>query len=103
MKDSGTGSVIVSTSDHQRDFLGLLTHRDIVREVASKSSPPLLTPISQIMSRSPMTIDKEESLLEAAKIMSICNVNHIPVTSGGKDNVLGILAVTDVMKRITML
>lgn len=49
-----------------------------------------------------MTIDKEESLLEAAKIMSTYNINHVPVTSG-KDNILGVLAVTDIMKRITKL
>ena len=49
-----------------------------------------------------MTIEKEESLLEAAKIMSICNINHVPVTSG-KDKILGVISVTDVMKRITKL
>ena len=55
-------------------------------------------PISHIMTKNVLTVNKTNSLLEAESLMRQNHVRHVPVVSG--DQLIGMLSLTD-LKRIS--
>ncbi len=88
MTDRNIGSLIILKGDKIR---GIVTDRDILRNM-SKSNQK----ISVMMTRDVITIDENESIDNAAIIMSENNVRKLPVVSDGK--VVGIITATDIIK-----
>lgn len=88
MTDRNIGSLIILKGDKIR---GIITDRDILRNI-SKSSQK----VSVIMTRDVITIDENESIDNAAIIMSENNIRKLPVISEGK--VIGIITATDIIK-----
>ena len=68
--------------------VGIVTERDIVRRVCAKKLPGEAK-VSEIMSKSLITIDPEASLKEAARMMSNNKIRRFPVLQHGK--LVGIL------------
>ena len=54
------------------------------------------TPISKIMSKDILTVNKTHTLKEVNEILKNKNVRHVPVVSG--KNVIGMLSSTDIQK-----
>lgn len=54
------------------------------------------TPISKIMSKDILTVNKTQTLKEVNEILKNKNVRHVPVVSG--KNVIGMLSSTDIQK-----
>jgi len=77
--------------------VGIVTERDIVRRVVAKKLP-LDTKISEVMSKSLITVDPNASLKEAARLMSTNKIRRLPVS---KDNKLvGILVAADFVRNL---
>ncbi len=77
--------------------VGIVTERDIVRRVVAKKLP-LETNISEVMSRSLITVDPDASLKEAARLMSTNKIRRLPVL---KDNKLvGIVVAADFVRNL---
>jgi len=77
--------------------VGIVTERDIVRRVVAKKLP-LDTKISEVMSKSLITVSPNASLKEAARLMSINKIRRLPVS---KDNKLvGILVAADFVRNL---
>jgi len=57
--------------------VGIVTERDIVRRVCAKKLPGE-TKVSEIMSKSLITIDPDASLKEAARAMSSIRSEDVP-------------------------
>lgn len=88
MTDRDIGSIIVLKGEKIK---GIITDRDILRSM-NKSSQK----VSSMMSRDVITIDENESIDNAAIIMSENNIRKLPVISEGK--VVGIITATDIIK-----
>lgn len=63
--------------------VGIVTERDMVRRVVAKKLP-LNVKISEIMSKSLITIDPDTSLKETARVMSTNKIRRLPVLKKDK-------------------
>jgi CBS domain-containing protein len=77
--------------------IGIVTERDFVRRVVAKKLP-LETKVSEIMSRSLITIDPEASLKEAARVMSSNKIRRLPVLKNNK--LVGIIVAADFVRNV---
>ena len=88
MTERNIGSIIILKGDKIK---GLITDRDILKNI-NKSSQK----VASTMSRDVITIDENESIDNAAIIMSENNIRKLPVVSDEK--VVGIVTATDIIK-----
>ena len=77
--------------------IGIVTERDIVRRFAAKKLP-WETKISEIMSKSLITIDSDASVKEAAKVMSSNIIRRLPVLKQNK--LVGIVVASDFVRNL---
>ena len=71
--------------------------RDIVRRVCAKKLPEE-TKVSEIMSKSLITIDPEASLKDAARVMSSNKIRRLPVLQQG--TLVGIVVASDFVRNL---
>lgn len=77
--------------------IGLVTERDIVNKVLAKDLVPLKTRIAEIMSAPLITIDPEDDLLMASKLMQKHNVRKLVVI---KNNIIyGVISAKNIAQR----
>lgn len=86
--DKHIGSVIVV--DKKGKCKGIFTGRDALRMIAQKTS--LSTPISNVMTKNPITIRDNASFSEAISIISRHGIRHLPVVDEN-DQLVGILSI----------
>ncbi|MGC8715757.1 MAG: cyclic nucleotide-binding/CBS domain-containing protein [Thermoplasmata archaeon] len=93
MVSRGISTIIVSKDSKP---IGIVTDRDIVVKVVSRSLDPNKVELGEIMSIPLMVIDKNETLDKAAYIMSKKKIRKLPVIEKGK--IVGILSENDIVK-----
>ncbi|MCJ7632761.1 fasciclin domain-containing protein [Candidatus Bathyarchaeota archaeon] len=74
--------------------LGIVTENDIVNKVVAKTVDPVKTKVTEIMSSPLITIDPDDDLLEASKLMAERKVRKLVVTKD--DIVYGIITANTV-------
>ena len=74
--------------------LGIITERDIVNEVMAKEIDPSKVNLTEIMSTPLLTIDPDEDLLEASKLMRENNVRKLVVVKG--ESIYGVITAKDI-------
>ena len=91
MVKSDIGSVIIT-----RDGIpfGIFTANDFVR-IAAKGNP-LFTTLSGVMSTPLVVISPEETLWEAAEIMSKKDIHKLPIQD--KNKIVGIITASDIVQ-----
>ena len=78
-----------------KSVCGIVTDRDIrSRVVAAGVSTD--TPVTEVMSTSPVTLDAEALAYEAALVMMQHRIHHLPITSD--DELIGMIARSDFMR-----
>lgn len=75
---------------------GVLSERDIVREVARRGSICLSDTIAGIMSRDVVTADPTETVDEGLGRMTDRRIRHLPVLESGR--LIGIISIGDLVK-----
>jgi len=94
MSSSQLGCLVVVDGEAP---VGIVTERDIVRRVVAKRLP-VNTKVSEVMSKSLITVDPDASLKEAARLMSSNMIRRLPVS---KDNKLvGIVVAADFVRNL---
>lgn len=73
--------------------IGILTERDLTRQVCANDSPPRKTPAASIMSTPLVSVDKNLAIEKAADVMLKNNVRHLAVVEGKK--IVGVITTTD--------
>ncbi len=86
------GSVIVMKKDEP---VGIVTERDMVREIIATNMKPSEMKIAKLMKSPLITISPDSSLIEVARKMVKMNIRRLPVVERGK--LLGIVTDTDVI------
>src|SRR3954462_6833744 len=81
MVDAGVGAVVVM-EDMVR-LVGIVTERDILRAVAQRARAAEAR-VGQWRTQRGVTIDRETTVDEAAKMMFEKNFRHLPVTKDGR-------------------
>ena len=96
MEQGGMGSILVKKDGVPS---GIITDRDFAIRIAAHGVS-LDTPVEKITSSPLITIDSNDSILDAAKAMSDKKIRKLGVTNEGK--VVGIITSTDLVNKIAL-
>jgi CBS domain-containing protein len=87
------GSVIVVNSGRP---IGIITERNILQAIVEPRHDPATVKAKDIMTRPLITVDPNDAVDEAAKIMATKNIKTLPVVERNK--ILGILTSSDIVR-----
>ncbi|MDV3244339.1 MAG: CBS domain-containing protein [Nitrososphaerales archaeon] len=93
MVEKKRGSILVS---REGEIVGILTERDILRKVVSKSLDSSSTKAKDVMTSPPVTIEQVRPLREAIDLMNRKGIRRMLVTDRGK--IVGIFTLRDIIK-----
>jgi len=89
------GSVVVST-DGGTTVAGILSERDIVRELGRRGPACMADTVADLMTGSIITCSVEESAVEVLQKMTDGRFRHMPVMKDGQ--MVGLISIGDVVK-----
>ncbi|CAO3430430.1 CBS domain-containing protein [Azospirillum doebereinerae] len=75
---------------------GVLSERDIVHALLERGSSLLPMPVSQLMTRAPITCTPQDSLHHALHLMDRHHIRHLPVLDDG--HLVGVVSARDFTK-----
>jgi len=88
------GTVVVSPDGS--DVTGILSERDIVRELGKKGAACLTGSIGDIMTSSPKSCHRDDTADSVLERMTAGRFRHMPVLEKG--NLIGLISIGDVVK-----
>ena len=88
------GSLIVSRDGTTAD--GILSERDIVREVGKRGGTCLIDTVSSLMTRDPVTCSRLDTADQVLQTMTDGLFRHLPVVEDGV--MVGLISIGDVVK-----
>ncbi len=89
------GAVIVCNRDDE--VVGILSERDIVRDIANIGVDALERNVSECMTKSVMACSNDDTIDHLMEVMTTNHFRHMPVVENGK--LVGIISIGDVVKR----
>lgn len=92
MVKQDVGSVII-TSDGKA--MGIITERDLVRDIITKDKKPGRVHASKILSSPLVTVKPGTNIIEASKLMLKSDIKRLPVMENG--DIVGIVSNTDIL------
>lgn len=92
MQAHGSGAVLVLESER---LVGILTERDIVFRVVARDLDSHNTPVVEVMTPSPMTVEPDRTFGHALIQMQKNGFRHLPVLQEGR--VLGIVSARNAL------
>jgi CBS domain-containing protein len=92
MRDADAGSVPIVEGDR---LVGMITDRDIAIRVVAEGKSPESTTVMEIASRELVTIDPQQDLDEALRLMARHQVRRLPVVEED-GRLVGIVAQADI-------
>ena len=96
---SRTNSSSVLVIDAANTMLGIVTERDMITRVLSRALDPSLTPITDVMTRSPHCVPPETKVADAVLVMIERGFRHLAVVTTDTNQILGVFSVRDAMAR----
>jgi len=94
MEQGGIGAIIVKDN---KIPVGIITDRDFATKIAANSLP-FDTPVEKIMSSPLITINYDETISSAAKIMVSKKIRKLAVSENGK--IVGLITSTDLINQL---
>lgn len=88
------GAVVVLTK--QSAICGVLSERDIVRQVARNGADALNMPVADAMTRAVITAEPQEALEEGLARMTDRRIRHLPVVRN--EQLVGLVSIGDLVK-----
>lgn len=95
LTDKAVGCMIVLDGDGE--IVGMLSERDIVREVAQRGGACLDSTVASAMTPAVITAHPEETIDQGLARMTDRRVRHLPVTREGR--LVGLVSIGDLVKR----
>lgn len=83
-------SILICDGDR---LLGIFTERDLLVRVVAVGLDPAITPLHEVMTANPDTIEASAPVIEAIRRMDEFNYRHMPVLDVGK--VIGVVSWRD--------
>lgn len=94
LAERNIGAVVVMENG---EVVGIISERDIVRHLADTAEGFRAKPVASLMTRSPVTCARTDTLESALNTMTRGRFRHLPVVEDGK--LVGIISIGDVVKR----
>ena len=95
MIERNVGCIVVTQND---DIAGIITKGDIIKNTILKFQDPKSVRVSSIMVTPVFTIPPDDSLEEAAKLMSERHISKLPVIEDESGLLVGIITSTDIIR-----
>ncbi|MCB1463926.1 MAG: CBS domain-containing protein [Nitratireductor sp.] len=89
------GAIVVTDEDGK--VCGIISERDVVREIAERGVETLDQPVSTCMTRKVVSCGENDTINHVMTLMTRHRFRHLPVVSGGR--LTGIISIGDVVKR----
>jgi len=87
------GSLLV---DDGKRYVGIITDTDLSRKAVAQGLDPTTMPVKRCMSKPIISIEDNQPLVDAVKLMKSKGIRHLAVT---QDNtIIGILSVSDLLR-----
>ncbi|WP_108259349.1 CBS domain-containing protein [Mangrovicoccus ximenensis] len=87
------GVIVVMEDDR---VVGVLSERDVVRQIDEKGHEGLETSVAELMTPNPQTCTPDTPLLSVLRRMSDGRFRHMPVVEDGR--MIGLISIGDVVK-----
>lgn len=94
LSEKRIGTIVVSESGTTPD--GILSERDIVRELGKRGAGCMDEPISALMTANPVTCNRDDSADKVLEMMTEGRFRHLPVVQDGA--MIGLISIGDVVK-----
>jgi CBS domain-containing protein len=94
LRRDGIGALVVSDDGGQVD--GILSERDVVAALADDGAALLSRPIAEVMTRTVLTCEPQDTVAELMAEMTNRRIRHFPVVENGR--LCGIISIGDVVK-----
>jgi CBS domain-containing protein len=88
------GALVVVDSRHQ--VAGIISERDIIRELADRGVATLQRTLGEVMTRDPVTCSRVDPVSTIMELMTTGRFRHLPVVERGE--LVGIISIGDVVK-----
>ncbi|MCB1614034.1 MAG: CBS domain-containing protein [Xanthomonadales bacterium] len=96
MAEKSVGALLVMEGEQ---LLGILSERDYARKVILLGRSSKDTPVSAIMTPTPLvTVKPSNNVRECMRLMHSRRIRHLPVVEG--DKVMGVLSIGDIVRAI---
>ena len=95
MNSNNISAILITENDV---LVGIFTERDYARKVVLKGKSSKEVAINEVMTRSPIVINPEQTLEHCMQVMTEKHIRHLPVVVNGK--LTGMVSIGDVVKFI---
>ncbi len=92
MEHNNIGAIFVQDGGR---IVGIVTDRDLAVRALGRALDPNTTPISDVMTSSPITLDARASHADAIRLMQDRNVRRIPLLDG--EQIVGVVTLDDLL------
>ena len=92
MASKNISSVIVTV---RKKPIGIITERDMIKRVLTPKKDPELLTLEEIMTKDPVCLQPDSTVVQAAKLMKKNGFRRFPVVE--KDILVGIITETDIL------
>jgi CBS domain-containing protein len=96
LREHNIGALVVSGAPESDTVVGILSERDVVRELAAQGSTVLNRTVGDLMSTEVTTCEPRATVDQVMRIMTERRIRHIPVVSNGR--LTGLVSIGDVVK-----
>ena len=93
MKKTRRDCVIVTKNNHP---VGIVTDSDLIKKIIAKNIKPSSLKLKDIMSKPLVTIDENQTMLDASRKMKKINIKRLVVVRKGK--LAGIISLSDIAR-----
>ncbi len=95
LSEAGVGALVVSADGQRID--GIISERDVMRQIASGGTATLDKRVEEVMVRDVITCGREDTVNHLMTVMTDRRIRHLPVVNDGL--LIGIVSIGDVVKR----
>jgi CBS domain-containing protein len=93
LAEKNIGAMVVVGAE---GVVGIVSERDVVRQLHARGPDVLEGPVSQIMTKAVATCTKSDTVDSISALMTNSRVRHVPVLDGA--TLIGIVSIGDVVK-----
>jgi CBS domain-containing protein len=88
------GALVVTDTNQQA--VGIISERDIIRELAYRGLETLQQAVGEVMTRKLVTCSRADTISNVMELMTAGRFRHLPVVERG--HLIGIISIGDVVK-----
>ena len=82
--------------DDDRRYVGVITESGLSRNAVAKGLDPNTTLVKAVMSRKIVSIEDNEAIVDAVKLMKEHGIRHLAVTKN--ETIVGIISISDIVR-----